>query len=771
MLKEPKMIHLQADILVLGGGLPGVCAAIEAAQAGANVILVERGRTLGGNCGPEIGVHPSDAHRFHTYMVSVGSVGKLIEDAAFEGAKTDTAWFHYNVSQRWDTIMTLALEKAGVRVLRCHYAHSPEVEDGKITAVICEDTATYKRVRIAVGSSVIDASGDGNISDLAGAQWRMGREARSEYNERIAPEVADSLTMGTSVVVLVHKTDHEVKFIPPEGTPPFKPGYAGMINFNPGESETLQFFFPCETGGDIDTIEDEHVIYDRLVKMIYSAWDRIKNDVAVEQAKNWEILWISQRTGKRETRRFMGDYVLNLNDVENGRCFEDAIAAGGFAVDIHYPRPETPEYVKIVYYCMPPVYTIPYRSTYSRDVKNLFFASRMLSVTHLAHGTVRLQRTLATIGQAVGMAAAMCHEKGITPRELYEKGYTDELRQRILRNDAAVPGLIKNDPDDMASFARIEASSEQKYGVGEAVEFVPLDCPRGCELWDFEPRIDRISFRLKNASHTPRIVRARLMRFKPDHPYILRGEREFFDYQTHFNEVEWGSDHKLAHFVEIGASEAVLPANFDGMLPFVFDVQLSAKNMGNDDDRVMAILYPCEGAELGMTEEFHEFVRSVEGVEGDHYVVRPRTCSYALEPAPAYGEARQALNGWIRRFSTNPINMWRPIEMPAAATLFWDESFAVGEVQLTFDTLERTCHEMPFECRRQASGQCVKVFTVRAYANGAETAAVRICDNHNRMVRVNLGGAACDRITIELEETWDAGRLPGLYDVRVYKAK
>ncbi|MGI6691428.1 MAG: FAD-dependent oxidoreductase [Christensenellales bacterium] len=771
MLCEPKLIQLSTDILVIGGGLPGVCAAIQAAQAGADVILVERGRTLGGNCGPELGVHPSDAHRFHPYMVSVGTVGKLIEDAAFESAKTSTAWFHYNISQRWDTIMIQALEKAGVHVLRCHYAHSPEVEDEKITAVICEDTAAYERVRIEVRGSVIDASGDGNVSDLAGATWRMGREAKSEYNERIAPEIADSLTMGSSVVVLVHKTDHEVKFVPPEGTPPFKPGYGGMLNFNPGSSESLQFFFPCETGGDINTIKDEHTIYDRLLKMIYSAWNRIKNDIAVETAKNWDILWMSPRIGKRESRRFMGDYVLNLNDVETGRCFDDAIAAGGFAVDIHYPRPDTPEYVKIVYYSTPPVYTIPYRSIYSRDVKNLFFASRLLSVTHLAHGTVRLQRTLATIGQAAGMAAAMCFEKNIMPRELYQQGYVDELRQRLLRNDAAIPGAIKNDPADMTAFARIKASSEQKYGVGVPTCFVLLDRIRGCELWDFETKINRVSFHLRNASSKPCCLRAKLLRFAPERPYLLQGERKHFDYYSCRNEAEWGSDHKLEHFKEIGTAESLLPANFDGMLSFEFATDLSAKNMGNDDDRVMVLLEPCEGVELGMLDDFHEFVRSVEGIEDGSYIVRPRTCAYVLEPAPAYGEARQALNGWIRRFCTNPINMWRPLELPATATLCWDKAFDVGEVQLTFDTLERTAHEMPFECKKQASAQCVKAFTVCSFVGDIKTAAVCMEDNHNRMVRIHLGGAKCDRMTVELRKTWEAGRLPGLYDIRVYRTE
>ena len=122
---EPELIEIETEILVLGGGLPGVCAAVQAGRMGRKVILAEKSLTLGGNCGPEIGVHPSDAHRFHPYMVSTGIVGELIEEAAFRNAKTDSQDMHYNISMEWDSIMASALEEAGVTVLRSHYAHTP----------------------------------------------------------------------------------------------------------------------------------------------------------------------------------------------------------------------------------------------------------------------------------------------------------------------------------------------------------------------------------------------------------------------------------------------------------------------------------------------------------------------------------------------------------------------------------------------------------------------------------------------------------------------
>ncbi|MBQ8752417.1 MAG: FAD-dependent oxidoreductase, partial [Clostridia bacterium] len=403
--RPPEQLVLDTEILVLGGGLPGVCAAIAAAEAGCTVTLVEKSLTLGGNCGPEIGVHPSDAHRFHTYMVSTGTVGRLIEDAAFHQAKTVSDDEHYNISMRWDSVMREALDRAGVRVLLSHYAHTPYIEENRITAVVCEDTLTYQQVLIRISHFVIDDTGDGNVAERAGANYRMGRESRQEHGERLAPEEADSQTMGASLVALIQKTEKDRVFLPPKDTPPFYPGYGGDLNWRIPDSWYPHFFFPTETGGDLDIIRDGQEVYRRLRGHLDSAWNRLRNDVNGDNGRNWEMVWVSQKVAKRESRRFEGDYWLTETDVETGRQFDDAIGVGGFAMDIHDPKPENPEYVKITYYLIPPVYTIPYRCTYSKTVENLFFASRLLSATHLAHGTVRLQRTLAALAQAVGTAA------------------------------------------------------------------------------------------------------------------------------------------------------------------------------------------------------------------------------------------------------------------------------------------------------------------------------------------------------------------------------
>ena len=769
----PETKYIETEVLVLGGGLPGVCAAIQASEMGIKTVLVESRLTLGGNCGPEVGVHPSDAHRFHPYMVSTGTVGKLIEDAAFFNAKTRSEDNHYNISLRWDTIMSKALEHAGVTVLLSHYAHTPYVDNNKITAVLCEDTLTYKRVLISVSGYVIDDTGDGNVSERAGAKYRMGRESRDEFNESLAPEKADKITMGTSLVSILRRTEGESEFYPDKHTPDFYPGYGGDCNIRPKDDSNFKFWFPTETGGDIDTIEDGHDIYKRLRGHLDSAWDKAKNKSNNDSLKNWEMVWVSPKMGKRETRRFEGDHILNQNDIENARLFGDSIAVGGFATDIHYPKKENPEYVSIEYHMIPPVYTVPYRSIYSSNIENLFFASRLMSATHIAHGSVRLQRTLSTIGQAAGMAAALCSKYRITSRQLYTEGHIEELRQELLKNDCTIPNASNNDPNDKAKLAKITASSEIKYGVSGDVTYEKVDKISGVEFWDFTDKIEYIEILMKNTSNEPIEVEFTLKRFVPEHKWQIHGEREYFDYYEHRNEAEWGSEHRLKFFKQISSNTLTVPARFNGYIKVDFNVEIDAKDPMTDDDRLVLEIKTESGAlEIGRNSELRSYMRRVTGIteknDEEKYNVRPESTFAKLYPTPLYGEAIQVINGQNRRFSENPQNMWHPESLPADITLTWDEKITAEQVRITFDTLERTAHEMPFECGKRASDQCVKKFTVKLFNGKDEVLSFTENCNHNRLFVKDFLKYTFDKLILTVEELWDSKRTAGVYEIRIY---
>ena len=752
---------LHTDVLVIGAGLAGICAAIQAARLGLDVILAEKSLVLGGNSGPDAGVHPSGAHRFHTFAAETGIIEALCETAAWQGAKTVTDEQHYNSSLLWDGVLYRALTQAGVTVLRSHYARDGVVGNGRITSVILEDTGTYHTRIVHIGTAVIEASGDGSVAAKCGASWRMGRESRHEYGERLAPEEADGVTMGSSVVALVRKTDRPIEFTPPPGTPPFSPGYGDYPGFHPGPGESLRYFFPTETGGQGNTIEDEPAIYAKALDQLYSAWDYVKNIKYIEEARNWELTWIGPRVCKRESRRFWGDTTLTQNDVECGRVFPDAVAYGGFAEDIHYPRPENPAYIKIVYHGIPPIYTIPYRCTYSRDIDNLFFASRLLSVSHLAHGTTRLQRTLAAIGQAVGVAAALCKKYACAPREIP----LEELQQLLLKEDGTVPGLVNRDPEDKARHAHVSADDEQRFCPDHADRWQPLDPPCGVMLWDWPAHLESTAFLLNNTGEATEI-KAKLLLRRWAQGWKPHESSPGFPYEAVRNEVEWADDNACAIFEPAAEASAVMEPG-EHYARFGWNLDLIAKQATVDEERYVIEL-SCDGqVSLAVDDRFFDCARFVIK-QGDTYAAEPRCPAMKITPAIPLGEACNVIDGVSRRFSYNPIHMWRGIA-PASLTLRWDSPQTISMIQITFDTLQRTYHEMPLDCGKRVSPQCVRDYDIEAFDAGEWRTVLSERDNYHRFRRHELAEPVyTNALRLKVLSTWDETKAAGIYEMRVY---
>jgi len=758
------------DILVIGAGLAGVCAAINAARNGCSVVLLEKFRTLGGNGGPEVGVHPSGAHRFHPYAAETGVMEELVEEAAWRGAKTFSFGNHYNMSQMWDTVLSDTLKAAGVTVLRCHYAKTPVVENGKITKVIVEDIATYHTREITVNIAVVDSSGDGNVSALAGADFRIGRESKSEFGERSAPEVADNITLGTSVVAYVRKSPDKIHFTTPPGTSPYHPGYE---HTDMPDNDEPAFIFPTETGGesDSDTIEDDHEIYETLLDQLYS-WFNQRRETR-EDGENWELLWVSPRAAKRESRRFEGPYIMTQNDVEDGVIFDDAIGFGGFPEDLHYPRPEKEKYIKIKYIAIPPLYTIPYRSTYSKDIDNLFFASRLCSVSHMAHGTVRLQRTLSTIGMAVGVAAGLCKKYNCSPADIYSK-HLEELQQEMLKQDITIMGKKNEDSNDLARKATVTADSFVPFGVPETEDYFPLDKPRGVMLWDWESRLDTFSCRLKNISGADGEITATLKVYEPESKCKFekdQGKKFSYRPKSHINHVEWGVDDSLERFKTVKQVNITVPKDFDGWFDIPFNTELTPKNPYDDDVRYVVELSKCDNILWSADYHNYDFCRRFELKENANaYTTYYEGHAYNLSPAPKYGEPENIIDGISRRWSTNPVHAWIADKKgEQSITLNWDEEIEFDTVNITFDTLTRDYTYMPLDCAKRVSDMLVKHFTVDALINGEWKQIYEKDNNYHRFNSIKTEKIKASKLRLNCLETWN-GDSARVYEIRIYNS-
>jgi len=160
-------------------------------------------------------------------------------------------------------------------------------------------------------------------------------------------------------------------------------------------------------------------------------------------ARNWAIEWIGSLPGKRENRRYTGAHTLTQNDVREGGQFDDIVAYGGWPMDDHHPAGIFYPGEPTIFHPSPSPFGIPYRSLYSRNIDNLLFAGRNISVTHAALSSTRVMGTCAILGQAVGTAAALCTRHRCAPQSLGSGERLHELQTILMDDDCWLPGLSR----------------------------------------------------------------------------------------------------------------------------------------------------------------------------------------------------------------------------------------------------------------------------------------------------------------------------------------
>jgi hypothetical protein len=414
---------MSTDLCVVGGGMAGLCTALAAARNGTKVILIQDRPVLGGNASSEIRMHVCGAH---------GSDNKetgILEEIMLEN-------LYRNPQQKypvWDDILySKCVEEENLTLILNCTVNEVITEGNRITAVKGWHLTEYCYCEVDA-RLFADCSGD-SILKVSGAEYRVGREARSEFEEPHAPETPDAKTMGHSLLIQLREVDEHVPFIPP--------AWAHKYTEEDLPNRNLKGFTNCnfwwlEFGGLLDTIEDADQIRDECYKISYGVWDLIKNHPDGRGHK-WELDWIGALPGKRENARYVGDHILTQNDVEAEGRFDDIVGYGGWSMDDHHP--EAIEYPgePTIFHPAPSPYGIPYRCLYSRNIANLFFAGRNISATHMAMSSTRVMATCAILGQAIGTAAAIATRDGLDPRGVYEERI-QELQSTLLDQDAYLP--------------------------------------------------------------------------------------------------------------------------------------------------------------------------------------------------------------------------------------------------------------------------------------------------------------------------------------------
>ncbi|MDO4587235.1 MAG: FAD-dependent oxidoreductase [Planctomycetia bacterium] len=431
------------DLVVVGGGLAGICSAISAARLGLDVALIQNRPVLGGNGSAEVRVHLNGNINKEPYP-NLGNLTYLMGPHAGGNAREAA---HYKDQERLELVQA---EKSLTLFLNTQVNRADVEKKGDqqlITAIYGQNIETGKITRFK-GHLFADCSGDGSLGFLAGADWRMGRESKSETNEAHAPEMADKMTMGASIQWNTVE----------EAEPSTFPVLPWAIQFN---EETIRPMihgdWDWETGMNLDQINDIERIRDNGLRAAYGHWSYMKNQMKGEWAdrvKNRKLAWVSFLAGKRESRRLLGDVILKEEDLVDRTEWDDASVTTTWHIDLHYPEESNSkffpneEFRSIARYVNIYPYAIPYRCFYSRNVNNLFMAGRNISVTHIALGSIRVMRTGGMMGEVVGMAASLCRKNQCLPRDVYHQ-YLDELKE-LMRKGVAEPtraSLLQSRPD------------------------------------------------------------------------------------------------------------------------------------------------------------------------------------------------------------------------------------------------------------------------------------------------------------------------------------
>ncbi|WP_438483316.1 FAD-dependent oxidoreductase [Oleiharenicola lentus] len=457
--RKLKLVSTVSDLVVVGGGLAGTCAAIVAARAGLRVTLVQDRPVLGGNSSSEVRLWvlgaTSHLGNNNRWSREGGLIDELLLENQFRNPEGNALI--------WDSILLeKAVAESRLTLLLNTAVHEvrksgPDAISG-VRAFCSQNSISYE----LSAPLFVDASGDGIVGFLAGAAFRMGAESSQEFGEGFAPREAGTDLLGHSVYFYSKDVGRPVAFVPPSFALRDITRVPRYRDFNAADYGCRLWWI--EYGGKRDTVHETEEIKWELWRVAYGVWDYIKNSGRFPEAANLTLEWVGTIPGKRESRRFEGDYILTQQDIVEQRLHADAVSAGGWAVDLHPPEGVFSAQPGCQQWHAKGVYQIPYRCLYSRNINNLFLGGRIISASHIAFGSTRVMATCAHNGQAIGLAAALCVKHVVAPRAIAQGELLEELRTELLRTGQFIPGAVLSDPVDLTRHASIHASSEFRLG-------------------------------------------------------------------------------------------------------------------------------------------------------------------------------------------------------------------------------------------------------------------------------------------------------------------
>lgn len=749
--RNPQQEILESDLAVVGGGLAGTCAAIAAAREGQQVVLIQDRPVLGGNASSEVRLwmlgataHMGNNNR---WARESGIVGEILVENLFRNPEGNPLIV--------DALLLEMVEREpNIRLLLNTAAFDLQKSSGnRIQSVeaFCSQNSTRYTIR---APWFMDCSGDGIIGFLAGAAFRMGAESKEEFNEKHAPDEDFGFLLGHSLYFYSKDTGKPVSFI--------KPAFADadIEAILPYRSFDLKDqgcrFWWIEYGGRTDTVHQTEEIKWELWKVVYGIWDYIKNSGKFPHSDTHTLEWVGMIPGKRESRRFEGLTLLIQQDVIEQRTHLDPIAFGGWSLDLHPADGVYSEKKPSQHWHSKGIYQIPLSATLSKNIENLAFGGRIISVSHVAFGSTRVMLTCAYTAQATAIALAYARENQLSFPQLLEPGSVTAIQNRLHRHGQHIPKVPERDPDNLAHQAAINSSSHLAFqgfangGPGQLLESsiaMLLPAPAG--------RLPAFSLPLSAASPTQFTAQLRISgksgNFTPD--TIL--EEQIFD-------LEPGEQN-----VQIQFSEP-LPRDEYCFLCFLHN---PAVTLAESQQRITGILSVTNGINTHVSNKRIQNPPEDIGVESFEFWCpqrRPAGRNLALQfEKPVFQFDTGQLKSGYERPTTEP-NAWvaDPEDPEPTLTLTWEDAQPINKVVVALDTdFDHPMESVLWGHPERVSPFCV---TNLKLLDEAGTLLGEVRDNHQTRVEFHLSDdRKFKKLTLQLQHP--SPSVPAaVFGLRVY---
>lgn len=731
-LKEKMMQNKQElnfDFVVAGAGIPGICAAIQAARLGLKVALLEASAYLGGNASPEVRVNINGADgtdEFNFAARAGGIVDEIVLENLHRNLQGNAFHFEALLQDYVDREKNISLF---LNTAVCAATYIDKDGSTIIQDIFCFSWKNEKTLSFSA-PFFMDCTGTGALGALVQAEFMQGRESQDVFSESLAPKNSDdSILLGT-LIYRAKDTGKPVKFSAPDFAMDIEK--SGVLSYReiPKDSFfTSRWFY--EVGSGISPT-DENKLLQSHKALVYGIWDYVKNS-GKYPSQNYDLEYVSCTVGKREGRRFVGDIVLTQNDIVERRQFKDCVAFGGWSIDLHAVHGFFDTDFPNKHYYLPGIYQIPYRTCYSKNVENLFVGGRCASFSHVAHGSTRVMATLGALAQAVGAAAAICVQKQQTPRQVFQK-HLISLQQILLQYDAFLPGIRRT--PSLEGLAQITATSEMESENQQAESFSPLKHDRA----------------LIFSVNKENIVL---------HTWVRPKQNTELEVEFYKSETPSGYDpscfiekRKIYLLKSADAQKLDLSTNiksYSGFIWAVFkansQIEIAVKS-GNETETFSLEYIPntqpntCD-VNTGETKK-HVWERSNENI------------CYQLPNAKNQYAAQNIANGYSRTFSQP--NCWRskPTDAPQQIELFWETPVALQNITIRFcaDYSRRIYTHLDLNDGITVVPQITSDYSIHVIDN--ENQKVKIADIHSNFSRQNIyqfNSILVQKLVVKLHKT------------------